>query len=134
MKSVVVVGEGMADEPVAELGAKTPLEAALTPHLDYMAARGILGQPRRTPAASLLTGGMACLAVLGYDPVRYQTGCAIFEAAGLGVALAPGDVAFRLDLVTLARRDDGIEIMADPTGGGLSLEEGRMLAADLAAA
>ena len=133
MKSVVVVGEGMADEPVAELGAKTPLEAALTPHLDHMAARGILGQTRLQPASSLLTGDMACLAVLGYDPVRYQTGCATFEAAGLGVALAPGDVAFRVDLVTLARRDDGVEIMADPTGGGLSLEEGRRLAADLAA-
>ena len=134
MKSVVVVGDGMADEPVAELGGKTPLEAAHTSHLDQMAARGILGLTRTLPASALPAGDIGCLAVLGYDPSSHQTGCATFEAAGLGIVLAPGDVAFRLDLVTRARRDDGVEIMADPTGGRPSPEEGRLLAADLAAA
>ena len=134
MKCVVVVGDGMADEPVAELGGKTPLEAARTPTLDHMAARGILGLTRTLPASALAAGDIACLAVLGYDPAQYQTGCGAFEAVGLGVALEPGDVAFRLDLVTLARPDDGALVMADFAGGRPSVEEGRGLAADLASA
>jgi 2,3-bisphosphoglycerate-independent phosphoglycerate mutase len=134
MKSVVVVGDGMADEPVAELGGKTPLEASHTPHLDHMAARGVLGLTRLLPASALPAGDIACLAVLGYDPARHQSGCAAFEAAGLGVSLGPGDVAFRLDLVTRARGDDGVDILADAMGGRPSWDEGRRLVADLALA
>jgi 2,3-bisphosphoglycerate-independent phosphoglycerate mutase len=134
MKSIVVVGDGMADEPIAELGGKTPLEVARTPHLDRMAARGILGLTRTMSAAALNAGDIASLAILGYDPLRYRTGCAAFEAAGRGVALEPGDVAFRMNLVTLARRDDGQVVLLDGAGGRPSTDDARPLVADLAAA
>ncbi len=133
MKRVVIVGDGMADEPVGELGGKTPLDAARVPHLDHMAARGILGLTRLQPASLLHAGDLSGLAILGYDVARYGTGCAVFEAAGLGVPLAPGDLPFRLDLVSLARRDDGALVMADFAGGWPSPDEGRALAEDLAA-
>jgi 2,3-bisphosphoglycerate-independent phosphoglycerate mutase len=134
MKSIVVVGDGMADEPIADLGGKTPLEVARTPQLDRMAARGILGLTRTMPAAALGAGDIASLAILGYDPVRYRTGCATFEAAGRGLALEPGDVAFRMNLVTLAQRDDGQVVLADGGGGRPSTDEAGVLVTDLASA
>jgi len=134
MKCVVVVGDGMADEPIGELGGKTPLEVARTPNLDRMAARGILGLTRTLLPAALPAGDIASLAILGYDPVRFGAGCATFVAAGRGVQLGPGDVAFRLNLVTLARREDGTVVLEDFAGGRPSTEEGRTLVGDLATA
>jgi 2,3-bisphosphoglycerate-independent phosphoglycerate mutase len=134
MKCVVVVGDGMADEPIAELGNKTPLEVARTPNLDRMASRGILGLTRTLPAAALTAGDIASLAILGYDPVRFRTGCASFEAAARGVSLGPNDVAFRLNLVTLERREDGTLVLADFAGGRPTTEEAQTLIGDLAAA
>ena len=134
MKCVVVVGDGMADEPIAELGGKTPLEVARTPNLDRMAARGILGLTRTLSAAALPAGDSASLAILGYDPARYRAGCAAFEAAARDVNLGSGDVAFRLNLVTLERREDGTVVLADFAGGRPSTAEARMLVGDLATA
>ena len=134
MKCVVVVGDGMADEPIGALGGKTPLEAARTPNLDRMAARGILGLTRTVASETSRAADIASLAVLGYDPTRFRTGYAAFEAAGRGIALAPGDVAFRLNLVTVERRDGGPPLMADFAGGRPTTEEARTLVADLASA
>lgn len=134
MKCVVVVGDGMADEPIGELGGKTPLEVAQTPTLDRMAARGLLGLTRTLSAAALAAGDVASLALLGYDPLRYRTGCGAFAAAGHALDLAAGDVAFRMRLVTLERRDDGTLAMGDVFGGGPSAEEAGALLADLAGA
>jgi 2,3-bisphosphoglycerate-independent phosphoglycerate mutase len=134
MKCAVVVGDGMADEPIAELGAKTPLEVARTPNLDRMAARGILGLTRTLPATALPSGDIASLAILGYDPARYRSGCAAFEAAGRGVSLGSSDVAFRLNLVTLERREDGTVVLADFAGGRPTTEEARTLIEDLVTA
>ena len=134
MKCVVIVGAGMADEPIGELGGKTPLEVARTPNLDRMAARGILGLTRTMPEGAQPACELASLAILGYDPERFRTGCASFDAAGRGVALEPGDVAFRLSLVTLDRRSDGVLVMADFTGGRPSAQEVGILVRDIAAA
>ena len=134
MKCVVVVGDGMADEPIGALGGKTPLEAARIPNLDRMAGRGILGLTRTLAAGPPAASDIANLAVLGYDPTRFRGGCAAVEAVGRGVALAPGDVAFRLNLVTIDRRDGGPPLMMDFAGGRLSTEEARALVADLSSA
>src|SRR6185295_2829809 len=100
MKFVVLQGDGMADEPVAELGGKTPLEAARTPNLDRMASRGILGLTRTIPHGVAPGNEAGSMALLGYDPARYGGGCAAIEAVSLGVPLAPEDIAFRCNLVT----------------------------------
>ena len=74
MKYVILVGDGMGDYPVPELGGKTPLEAAATPHLDELARQGELGCARTIPPGKEPGSDIANLAIMGYDPVRYHTG------------------------------------------------------------
>ena len=101
MKYVILVGDGMGDYPIAELGERTPLEAAATPHLDELARQGELGLARTIPDGMEPGSDIANLSIIGYDPARYHTGRAPLEAAALGVALGPEEVAFRCNLVTL---------------------------------
>jgi 2,3-bisphosphoglycerate-independent phosphoglycerate mutase len=131
MKCVVLVGDGLADDPVGSLGGKTPLEVARTPNLDRMASRGLLGLTRTLPPNTAMAGATASLAVLGYDPVRFHGSCSAFEAVARGLVLEPGDVAFRLDLVTLERREDGMLVMGDVTGGRPSTVDARILLEDV---
>jgi len=130
MKFVVVQGQGMADEPIADLGGKTPLEVARTPHLDHLAARGILGLTRTIPRGVPAGSEVGTLSVLGYDPAHYSASRAPLEAVSLGVELGPEDVAFCLSLVTVEAVEGG-DVMRDHTGGGVSTAEGAELAADL---
>jgi len=129
-----VVGDGMADEPIASLGGKTPLEVARTPNLDRMASRGILGLTRTLPLGATPASSSASLAVLGYDPDRFRNGFASFEAAARGLVLEPTDVVFRMNLVTLERREDGTVVMADFAGGRLSTADARAVVEDVARA
>jgi len=85
MKFLVLQGDGMADEPIAELGGKTPLEHARTPNLDHMASRGILGLTRTIPRGLPPGSDVGTMSILGYDPARYHTGRSPIEAASLGV-------------------------------------------------
>jgi 2,3-bisphosphoglycerate-independent phosphoglycerate mutase len=121
MKYIVLLGDGMADYPLEQLGGKTPLEAARTPHMDFLAREGILGLvdtiPRGFPAGS----DVANLSVLGYDPGSCYSGRGPLEAANMGVALGPGDVAFRCNLVTLGDGDD--PLMDDFTAGHIGSGE-----------
>jgi 2,3-bisphosphoglycerate-independent phosphoglycerate mutase len=132
MKVVVVLGDGMSDEPVAELGGKTPLDVARTPNLDHMAGRGILGLTRTIPRGTPPTCETGIFAVLGYDPALHHATPAALEAVARGVSLGPDDVVLRLNLVTIETLEDGTEVMRDPTGGHPSAEEGTALARDLA--
>ena len=131
MKYVVVQGDGMADEPIAELGGKTPLEHARTPNLDQMAARGILGLTRTIPRGLPPGSDVGTMSVLGYDPARYHTGRSPIEAASMGVELGPDDVAFRCNLVTLETLEGGSEIMRDFAGGHPPTEEAAEIVRDL---
>jgi 2,3-bisphosphoglycerate-independent phosphoglycerate mutase len=133
MKYVILVGDGMGDYPVAELGGKTPLEAAKTPHLDELARRGELGLARTIPLGMEPGSDIANLAIMGYDPERYHTGRAPLEAAALGVDLRPDEVAFRCNLVTLRPENSGL-IMEDYSAGHISSGEARELIASLEAA
>ena len=133
MKCVVVIASGLADDPCEGLGGKTPLDAARTPHLDAMAARGILGLTRTVPGTGPVGDAAGMLAVLGYDAAHQPPGTAAFEARGLGIDLAPGEVAFRASLVTLDATEDGTEMLGDPLGGRLAAGEADQVARDLAA-
>jgi len=133
MKYVILVGDGMGDYPIPELGGKTPLEAAATPHLDDLARQGELGCARTIPPGREPGSDIANLAIMGYDPERYHTGRAPLEAAALGVDLGPAEVAFRCNLVTLRHQDPEL-IMEDYSAGHISSGEAQELIASLQAA
>jgi 2,3-bisphosphoglycerate-independent phosphoglycerate mutase len=129
MKYVIMLGDGMADDSLAALGCKTPLEYARTPHMDRIAAAGTLGLidtilPGLPPGSDV-----ANLAVLGYDPRICYSGRGPLEAASMGITLAPEDVAFRCNLVTLGEGED--PIMEDFTAGHISSTESRQVVDDL---
>jgi 2,3-bisphosphoglycerate-independent phosphoglycerate mutase len=119
-KRVLLVPDGMADEPQAALGGRTPLEAAETPVMDGLARGGTCGLVRTVPAGMPPGSDVANLAVLGYDPAACFTGRSPLEAASIGVDLGPDDVAYRLNLVTIA---DGL--MKDNTAGHIGSDEAR---------
>ena len=126
-KYLILVGDGMGDEPQKELDGKTPLEEAQTPHMDQLASGGILGltetiEPHQEPGSDV-----ANMAILGYDPDRFHTGRAPLEAASMGVNLLAGEVAFRCNLVTVEINAEGELILADYSAGHISTENGRVL-------
>jgi 2,3-bisphosphoglycerate-independent phosphoglycerate mutase len=126
MKYVVLLGDGMADEPLAELNGKTPLETAATPRMDELARRGSMGMARTIPEGFPPGSDVANLSVFGYDPGVCYSGRSPLEAASMGVALAPEDVSFRLNLVCLGNRDDRT-IMEDFSAGHISSDEARAI-------
>ena len=109
-KRVIVVPDGMADDPQDRLAGKTPVEAALTPYLDRIARQGTVGLVTTVPDGMATGSDVANLSVFGYDPAAVYTGRAPLEAAGLGVELSAADVAYRCNLVTIS---DGA--ICDPT-------------------
>jgi 2,3-bisphosphoglycerate-independent phosphoglycerate mutase len=129
MKYVILLGDGMADDPLAILGNKTPLEFARTPHMDRMAAEGALGLIDTIPTGLPPGSDVANLAVLGYDPRVYYSGRGPLEAANMGISLASDDVAFRCNLVTLS--SDGDPVMEDFTAGHISSAEAKRIIIDL---
>jgi 2,3-bisphosphoglycerate-independent phosphoglycerate mutase len=125
MKYVILLGDGMADEPLEELGGKTPLEYARTPHMDGLAARGTLGRIDTIPPGLAPGSDVANLSVLGYDPRDFFTGRGPLEAASMGVALGPEDTAFRCNLVTLGDGSD--PVMENSNAGHISSGEARQI-------
>ena len=101
MKYVLIVPDGMADEPIAELGNKTPLEAARTPNMDALAKKGFSGMVQTIPQGMPPGSDIGNLSLLGYDPAQIFSGRAPLEAANMGVFLNDNEVAFRCNLVTL---------------------------------
>ncbi len=126
MKYIVVLGDGMADEPIAALGNKTPLEYAKTPNMDRMAREGSCGMLRTIPDGYEAGSDIANMAVLGYAPEEYYTGRGPLEALSMGVDLAPDDIAYRCNLVTIEN-----DTMADFSSGHISSAEGKELFASL---
>jgi len=129
MKYVILLADGMADYPLDLLGGETPLEYARTPHMDRMASRGTLGLIDTIPQGLPAGSDVANLAVLGYDPGVCYTGRGPLEAANMGIALSPEDVAFRCNLVTLS--DSADPVMDDFTAGHISSAEARRIIIDL---
>ncbi|MFA5364172.1 MAG: cofactor-independent phosphoglycerate mutase [Candidatus Bathyarchaeia archaeon] len=100
MKYVVVLGDGMADYPVPQLGNKTPLQTAYKPNMDRLVAKGCSGLLKTVPENMTPGSGTAILSVLGYDPQVYYTGRGPFEAAARNIVLNQNDVAYRCNLIT----------------------------------
>jgi len=129
-KTLIIVGDGMADDPIPSLGGRTPLQVAETPHMDALARAGVVGRVRTVPAGLPPGSDIANLSLMGYDPALYYTGRAPLEAASMGIHLGERDLAFRCNLVTLAASAGGA-LMADYSGGGPATDRARKLIACL---
>jgi len=128
MKYIVVLGDGMADYPIAQLDDKTPLQYANTPAMDYMAKHGTLGTVKTVPEGMPAGSDTANMAVFGYDPLQYYSGRSPFEAASMGVSMLDTDITFRCNLVTVSDDETYEEkIMIDHSSDEITTEEARVL-------
>jgi 2,3-bisphosphoglycerate-independent phosphoglycerate mutase len=130
-KYIILVGDGMGDHPQEPLEGQTPLEASHTPHLDGLAARGIMGWAQTIPSGCEPGSDTANLSIMGYDPLVYHTGRAPLEAVSLGIRLTEEDVAFRCNLVNLDQLGDQKMVMNSYSAGHITTEEARILINDL---
>lgn len=126
MKYIVLVPDGMADEPIAALGEKTPLEAANTPHMDFLASHGLSALVQTIPHGMPPGSDIGNLALMGYDPMVNFSGRAPLEAANFGIKLKEDEIAFRCNLIT---EQDGS--MDDYSAGHISTDEAKILIKDL---
>lgn len=126
MKYIVVLGDGMADEPIPELGGKTPLEAADTPVMDMLARKGCVGRLVTVPEGFHPGSEIANLSVLGYNVPEVFEGRGVLEAANMGVDIKPGDMAMRCNLICIS---DGR--IKNHSGGHISTEEAHEIIATL---
>ncbi|HDR52482.1 MAG TPA: cofactor-independent phosphoglycerate mutase [Mariniphaga anaerophila] len=101
MKHLIILGDGMADEPLADFGGKTPLQMASKPHIDWLAKSGQTGRLATVPETMHPGSEIANMAVLGYDVETVYDGRGVLEAASMGVELQPGDLALRCNLLTI---------------------------------
>lgn len=128
MKYIVILGDGMADWKIPELGSKTCLEAAKTPNLDKIAPLSEVGLCKTVPDGMKPGSDVANMSVMGFDPRRCYTGRSPLEAISMGIELGPADVALRCNLVTLSD-DEPYEkkVMLDYSAGEISTAEAREL-------
>ena len=105
MKYIVVLGDGMADEPIAEIDGKTPLAYANTPMMDELAGKSVVGLSATIPEGMSPGSDTANLAVLGYNPKKYYTGRSPLEALSIGVPMKDTDIALRCNIVTVSEED-----------------------------
>ena len=105
MKYVLIIGDGMADNPVPELNGKTPLEAAEKPFIDALAAKGEVGSVRNVPEGLPPGSDTAILSIFGCDPTLYFKGRAPLEAAASGIELSDDDIAYRCNMVAYEQGD-----------------------------
>ena len=128
MKYIVVLGDGMADEPIDSLGGKTPLEVAETPMMDLLAKKAEIGLVHTIPEGMKPGSDTANLAVMGYDPKIYYTGRSPLEALSIGVPMEASDVALRCNLVTLSEDEPYEEkTMIDHSSDEISTEDAAIL-------
>jgi 2,3-bisphosphoglycerate-independent phosphoglycerate mutase len=129
MKSLVILGDGMSDHPVAALDGKTPLQVARKPHIDRIAREGVTGLFATIPPGQPNGSAVANLSVLGYDPAVCFSGRGTLEAASIGVDLAPDDVAMRCNLLCIDQ--DGR--IKNHSAGHIPTDQAHQLIADLQA-
>lgn len=129
MKYVVVLGDGMADWDIEELGNKTPLEYSNTPTMDMLAARSEVGLAANIPEGMKPGSDTANLAVLGYNPRQYYTGRSPLEALSIGVDMEDTDIAIRCNIVTVSEDEKPYEekTIIDHSAGEISTEEAAVL-------
>lgn len=123
MKHIIILGDGMADEPIDQLGGKTPLQAAKTPAMDYLAKNGRLGMLKTVPDGFHPGSEIANLGVLGYDVAKVFEGRGSLEAASMGINLNPGEMAMRCNLICI----DPDGRIKNHSAGHISTEEATQL-------
>ena len=111
-KNIIILGDGMADEPIAALGNRTPLQAAHTPYMDLLAQKGRNGLLNTVPDGFAPGSEIANLSVLGYDIPSVYEGRGVLEAASMGVEILPGEMAMRCNLVCI----DGDQLINHSAG------------------
>lgn len=126
LKYALLVGDGMADNPIAELDNKTPLQYAHTPNMDRVAQSGRSGKVATIPSGLPPGSDVANLSLMGYEADKYYTGRAPLEASSMGIRLASNDTAFRCNLVTIDN-----EIMADYSAGHIDTDSARAVIEEL---
>jgi 2,3-bisphosphoglycerate-independent phosphoglycerate mutase len=109
LKLIYIAIDGMGDLPIAELGNKTPLEAAKTPNMDFLAKNGKTGLMYTVRKGVAPESDVAVISLLGYDPFKYSTGRGIIEAVGAGIEVADGDLALRCNFATLGKGKEIID-------------------------
>ncbi len=129
MKYLILLSDGMAGRPIEELGGRTTLEAAATPVMDALAKRAEIGMVFMVPEGMAPGSDTANLSVMGYDPKLYYTGRSPLEALSIGVDMAPTDVSYRCNLVTLTEEEGAYEDqkILDHSSGEISTEEAKVL-------
>ena len=129
MKYIVVLGDGMADEPIAKLGGKTPLEYAETPVMDQLSRKSEIGMVHTIPVGMNPGSDTANLAVMGYNPRKYYTGRSPLEALSIGVDMKESDIALRCNIVTVSDDDLPYEekTITDHSSGEISTEDAAVL-------
>lgn len=129
MKYVVVLGDGMADEPIEEIGKKTPLEYANTPCMDELSKKAKIGLVHTIPDGMNPGSDTANLAVIGYNPRKYYTGRSPLEALSIGVDMKDTDIAIRCNIVTVSDDDlpYGEKTIIDHSSSEISTEDAAVL-------
>ena len=128
MKYLVILCDGMADEPYQALNNKTPMELAKKPTMDMLASKGEVGMVKTVAEGFKPGSDVANLSVLGYEPAVYYTGRSPLEAASIGIDLKDTDVTLRCNLVTLSDEENYEDkTMVDYCGGDISTEEAKVL-------
>lgn len=129
MKYIIVLGDGMADEPLQELGGKTPLEYADTPCMDELSKKSKIGLAATIPEGMKPGSDTANLAVMGYYPKQYYTGRSPLEALSIGVAMEADDIAIRCNIVTVSDDDLPYEekTIIDHSSSEISTEDAKIL-------
>ena len=129
MKYIVILCDGMADEPLEELNGKTPMEVAHTPNLDRLAKSSEIGMVQTVPDGMAPGSDTSNLSVIGYDPKEYYTGRSPLEALSVGVDMSPTDISFRCNFVTLSEEESAYEDkrILDHSAGEISTEDASIL-------
>ena len=126
-----VILDGLGDDPLDDLGGKTPLEAARTPHLDRLAAAGTNGYVTTVGEGIAPESDIAVFSILGYDPHEHHSGRGPLESVGAGLEVRTGDLAYRVNFATVETDGDGWAIVDRRVGRDLSSEEAHALAAEV---
>ncbi len=129
MKYIIVLGDGMADYPIEEIGGKTPLEYAKTPVMDELAKVSEIGLVHTIPEGMSPGSDTANLSVIGYDPKQYYTGRSPLEALSIGVDMKSTDISFRCNIVTLSEDEAEYEMrtIIDHSSSEISTEDATVL-------
>jgi len=133
MKFLLIIGDGMADNAVPELGGKTPLQYAKTPTMDALVSAGATGTVLTVPEGMQPGSDTAILAIFGCDPRSHLKGRAPLEAAAMGIKLDPGDVAYRCNMVTIedGAKPFGQKLLLSHSAGAIAGDEANALVTEL---